>query len=81
MTQHPRECLLPALPRPLSFSLIQIQDVFDLILKEVECRRHVLKDNERPKLKLLALRYGVSVDSIRKCAPPPSHLVNTDLVF
>jgi hypothetical protein len=32
---------------------------------EVELHRHVFKPNERPRLQLLALRYGVAVEDIR----------------
>lgn len=42
-------------------------DLLEIILKEVECRRHVLTRNETPKINLLALRYGVSAESIRQC--------------
>jgi hypothetical protein len=32
---------------------------------EVELHRHVFKPNERPRLQLLAFRYGVAVEDIR----------------
>jgi len=38
----------------------------DIIMKELEYRRHYFQHNEAPKLKVLALRYGVTEDSIRE---------------
>ena len=35
------------------------------VCAEVEMHRHVFKPNERPRLQLLALRYGVAVEDIR----------------
>jgi hypothetical protein len=47
--------------------VFQVSDLRDIILKEVECKRHILRRGEKPKLKVLGLRYGVSEAAIRKC--------------
>jgi hypothetical protein len=51
----------------IGFFVRQVPDLMDIILKEIECRRHVFSQNETPKINLLALRYGVSAKSIREC--------------
>ena len=45
----------------------------------MELHRHVFKPNERPRLQLLALRYGVAVEDIRAAngLQDPSAPVNT----
>ena len=45
--------------------VLQIPNLLDVIVKEVECKKHFLRPNERPKLKLLALRYCVTEEAIR----------------
>jgi hypothetical protein len=45
-------------------AIAQLEDVWERIITEVECQRHPLKPGARPNLKLLALRFGVTVDDI-----------------
>ena len=47
--------------------VLQVPDLMDIIVREFECRRHVLRPGERPNLKVLGLRYGVSEEAIRHC--------------
>lgn len=47
--------------------VLQVPDLMDIILRDVECKRHALRVDEAPKLKILGLRYGVSETAIRKC--------------
>lgn len=63
--------------------LLQVPDLMDIIVKEVECRRHFLRCRENPKLKLLGLRYGVSEAAIRKCngLEDVSVPIRSDLAF
>lgn len=45
--------------------VLQVPNLLDVIVKEVECKKHFLRRDQKPKLKLLALRYGVTEDAIR----------------
>jgi len=47
--------------------VLQVPDLMDMILRDVECKRHALRFEQRPNLKILALRYGVTETAIRKC--------------
>ena len=47
--------------------IVGIPELNEQIMRELECQRHIFAKNERPSLRILALRYGVSVDAIRKC--------------
>ena len=46
--------------------VLQVPDLTELILREYDCKRHYLRRGEKAKLRVLALRYGVSEDAIRK---------------
>ena len=45
--------------------VLQVPNLLDVIVKEVECKKHFLRRDQKPKLKLLALRYGVTEKAIR----------------
>lgn len=47
--------------------VLQVPDLMDIILREVECKKHLLRPGEKPKLKLLELRYGVTISAILQC--------------
>jgi hypothetical protein len=63
--------------------LLQVPDLYDIIVKEVECKKHFLRRSEKPKLKLLGLRYGVTEAAIRKCngLEDVSVPIRSDLAF
>merc|ERR1719263_281952 len=61
--------------------IVRIPELLELMTKEIECQRHYIKPQAKLEgelhLKLLALRYGISKDSIRKCndLPDPASMI------
>ena len=47
--------------------VLQVPDLMHMIMRDFECRRHNLRPGETPNLKVLAMRYGVTEDAIRRC--------------
>ena len=47
--------------------MLQVPDLMHMIMRDFECRRHTLRPGETPNLKVLAMRYGVTEDAIRRC--------------
>ena len=61
--------------------VLQVPDLMDIIVREFECRRHVLRPGERPNLKVLGLRYGVSEDAIRRCNGLQDRSLRAGIIF
>ena len=47
-------------------AVLQHPDLKEVILREFDCTRHYLRPGEKPKLRVLGLRYGVPESAIRK---------------
>ena len=47
--------------------VLQVTDLLVIIIREFECRKHLYRPGEKPKLKLPELRYGVPASAILKC--------------
>ena len=47
-------------------AVLQHPDLKEVILREFDCTRHYLRRGEKPKLRVLSLRYGVTESAIRK---------------
>jgi hypothetical protein len=47
-------------------AVLQHPDLKEVILREFDCTRHYLRRGEKPKLRVLGLRYGVTESAIRK---------------
>ena len=61
--------------------VLQVPDLMDTIVREFECRRHFLRPGERPNLKVLGLRYGVSEDAIRRCNGLQDRSLRAGIIF